>query len=135
MSTFELSAYELEDTRLFNVKNARGDDDLLGTDGKPVTIELYSPGSVQGVKALHKSARAAQMRMFRSMRGEFDPQDAANADREQAEKLAAFTKAISDNFPVAPLAVFSNPRLCYWNRQVEEAIAKLGNFSKGPSGA
>lgn len=131
--TFDVSQYELQDTKVFTVKNAQGDDDLLGADGKPVTYELYSPGSPEGVKALHKSSRAAQMRMFRSMRGEFSQDDAANADREQAEKLAAFTKSISDNFPVAPLAIYSNPRLLYWNRQTEENIGKLGNFSKGSS--
>lgn len=133
--TFDVSQYELEDTATLTVKNARGDGDLIGEDGvSPVVIEVYSPGSPQGVKALHKSSRAAQMRMFRSMRGEFDSKDAENAEREQAEKLAAFTKAIN-NFPVAPLAVYTNPRLCYINRQVEEAIGKLGNFSKGSSAA
>lgn len=131
--TFDVSKYELEDTAVMTVKNARGDDDLLGSDGKPVTVSVYSPGSSQGVKALHKAARAAQMRMFRSMRNEFDPKDNENADREQAEKLAAFTASISDNFPVAPLAIYSNPKLCYWNRQLEEFIGKLGNFSKGLS--
>lgn len=132
---FDLSQYELEDVSTLTLKNARGDDDLKGTDGKPVTVEVYSPGSPQGVKAIHKSSRQSQMRMFRSMRGEFDPQDAVNADREQAEKLAAFTKSISDNFPVAPLAVYQNPKLCYIPRQVEEHIGKLGNFSKGSSAA
>lgn len=128
---FDVAKYELEDTALLTLKNARGDDDLIGEDGvTPVTIEVYSPGSPQGVKALHKSARAAQLRMFRSMRGEFDPRDAENADREQAEKLTGFTKAIH-NFPLAPLAVYSNPRLCYINRQLEEFIGKTGNFSKG----
>lgn len=131
--TFDVSQYELEDTAVMTVKNARGDDELLGADGKPVTIEFYSPGSTPGVKALHKSARAAQMRIFASMRGEFKSDDAVNADREQAEKLAAFTKLISDNFPLAPLAIYSNPKLCYWNKQAEEFIGKLGNFSKGPS--
>jgi len=131
--SFDVSQYELADTAVMTVKNSRGDDDLKGTDGQKVTVTFYSPGSEPGVKALHKSARQQQMRMFRSMRGEFDPQDATNADREQAEKLAAFTASISENFPVAPLAIYSNPRLCYWNRQAEEFIGKLGNFTKGSS--
>ena len=132
--TFDVSKYELEDTAVLSLKNARGDDDLIGEDGaSPVTIEVYSPGSPQGVKALHKSGRAAQLRIFRSMRGEFDPRDAENADREQVEKLVAFTKSISGNFPLSPHAVYGNPRLVYINRQVEEYIGKLGNFSKAPS--
>ncbi len=133
--TFDVSQYELADTGTLVVKNARGDDDLKGTDGKPVVIEIFSPGSPQGVKALHKSSRSAQMRMFRSMRGEFDQNDAVNADREQAEKLAGFTHSISENFPVAPLALYQNPKLVYIHRQVEEYIGKLGNFSKGSSAA
>ena len=130
---FDVSKYELADTATITVKNARGDDDMIGADGtNPVTIEIYSPGSPQGVKALHKSSRAVQLRMFRSMRGEFDPRDAENADRENAEKLAAFTRAVH-NFPVEPLALYSNPRLVYVSKQVEEAISKFGNFSKGSS--
>lgn len=131
--TFDVSQYELEDTAVMTVKNARGDDDLI-VDGKPVTVEFYSPGSPQGVKALHKASRQAQLRLMRTMRNEMSQEDATNADREQAEKLAAFTKSISDNWPVAPLAVFSNPRLLYWNRQAEEFLGKLGNFSKGSTG-
>lgn len=131
--TFDITKYELEDTAVLTLKNARGDDDLLGADGKPVTAEIYSPGSPQGVKALHKAGRAAQLRVFRSMRGDFDPKDADNADRESVEKLTAFTKAFSENWPVSPAATYSNPRLLYMNRQVEEFIAKLGNFSKAPS--
>lgn len=132
--TFDVSAFELEDTGTLTLKNARGDDDLI-VDGQPVTVEIYSPGSPQGVKALHKSGRSAQLRVFRSMRGEFDPRDAENADREAAEKLVAFTKAFSANWPVSPAATFGNPRLVYINRQVEEFIAKLGNFSKGSTPA
>lgn len=128
---FDVKQYELEDTGILRFKNARGDDDLL-VDGKPVTAEIYSPGSPQGVKALHKAGRAAQLRLFRTMRGEFDSQDADNADRESAEKLAGFTKVIN-NFPVEPFQIYSNSRLLYMSRQVEEYIGKLGNFSKGSS--
>lgn len=133
--TFDVSKYELEDTAVLSLKNARGDDDLIGEDGaSPVTIEVYSPGSPQGVKALHKSGRSAQLRVFRSMRGEFDPKDAENADRESVEKLVAFTKAVN-NFPLTPSQIYGNPRLCYINRQLEEFINKLGNFSKGSTAA
>ena len=133
--TFDVSKYELEDTAVLTLKTARGDDDLIGEDGvSPVTIEVYSPGSPQGVKALHKSGRATQLRVYRSMRGEFDPKDAENADRESAEKLVAFTKAVN-NFPLTPAQIYGNPRLCYINRQLEDFINKLGNFSKGSTAA
>lgn len=127
-AVFDVSQYELEDSAVLTFKNKRGDDDLIGADGStPARARIFSPGSSQGVKALHKSARAAQMRMFRTLRGEFDPADASNADREQAEKLAAFTAELI-NFPVAPIEVFTNPRLVYMAKQVEDFIAKYGNF-------
>lgn len=132
---FDVSKYELVDTATLTFKNERNDDDLIGADGKtPAQAVIYSPGSPQGVKAQHKSGRSAQMRMWKAMRGEFDPQDAVNADREHAQKLAEFTVELI-NFPVAPFAVYSNARLCYMAKQVEEFIGKYANFSKGSSGS
>lgn len=131
--TFDVSQYELADTASLTVKNARGDDDLLGQDGNPVVIEIYSPGSPPGTKALHRSGRQAQLRTMRMLRGEVSEQDAQNAEREHAEKLAAFTAKVSENFPVPALQIFTNPRLVYIARQVEQFIDKYGNFSKGSS--
>lgn len=130
--TFDVSAIELADTASLTIKNARGDDDLI-VDGKPVVFEIYSPGSPQGVKALHKASRASQMRTWRMMRDQVDPADAVNAEREYAEKLAGFTASITPNLPLQPAQVYGNPRLCYIARQVEEFIGKLGNFTKGSS--
>lgn len=125
---FSVQDYELEDSAVLTFKNKRGDDVLIGADKvNPAKARIYSPGSPQGVKAMHKAGRQSQLRLFRSMRGEFDAQDAANADRERAEKLAGFTAAF-ENFPVAPIDVYTNPRLCYMAAQVEEFIAKTGNF-------
>lgn len=124
--TFDVSQYELVDTATLTFKNKRGDDDLM-VDGKPVRAKVYSPGSSHGVKALHKAGKHAQMRMMRMMRNELDPKDAENADREHAEKLAAFT-AEFENWPLTPIDTYSNPRLVYMAKQVEEFIAKYGNF-------
>lgn len=130
---FDVSKYELQDTATLTVKNARGDDDLVGADGtNKVTIEVYSPGSPEGVKALRKAGFHSQARTWRMMREQLDPNDAVNAEREHAQKLADFTKTVT-NFPLDPLALYSNPRLVYIAKQVEEFIAKYGNFSKGSS--
>lgn len=125
---FDVSSIELADSASLTIKNARGDDDLI-IGGKPVVFRIYSPGSQPGVKAMHKASRAAQMRTWRMMREQVDPQDAVNAEREYAEKLAGFTESISDNLPLTPMQVFSNPKLCYIARQVDEFIGKLGNFT------
>ena len=133
MEGFDVSAYELADTATFNLKNAARTDELVGADGvNPITVEIYSPGSPQGVRALHKSSRSAQMRLYRSLCGEVDAKDAEAAERENVEKLASFTKSIT-NWPVSPADTYANPRLLHFRQQVEEEIGKLGNFSKGSS--
>lgn len=125
---FDLSKYELADTGILTVKNKGGNDDLIGADGKnPVTIELYSPGSEPGVKAKRKHAYAAQMRLTRTLRGEIDKSDAAQAEREQAERLSAFTLTVN-NFPVPALDLYSNPKLLYITAQAEAFIGKFENF-------
>lgn len=130
MQEFDVSKYEIEEFAPLTIQNARGDDDLLGNDGKPVVFELYSAGSKLGVRALHKAGQQAQLRLQGMMRGKVSKTAAEEADREQVEKLTAFTKSISANFPVAPDAVYSNPKLGYIRRQVEAHIGDDGNFSK-----
>lgn len=125
---FDLSAYELADTGTMTVKDKKGADELLGNDKKPVTIELYSPGSDEGVKAQRRFNFCQQMRTTRMLRGELDKKDAVEAERELAEKLAGFTKRISDNFPVSPLNLYLNPKLGYITRQVMEYLGKESNF-------
>lgn len=130
---FDVEQYEMADTAIIRIKNLKGDDDLIFR-GKAVTIEVFSPGSPQGQKALLKASRSAQMRAYRAMRGDSDPRDAEQAERDHVEKLAAFTKTIN-NFPIAggAQALYANQRLMYISRQVAEGIDKLGNFSKGSS--
>jgi hypothetical protein len=68
------------------------------------------------------------MRLTRTLRGELDNKDAENAEREQAEKLAAFTVSISANFPVAPSRSIPIRSSATSARQVAEFIAKDANF-------
>lgn len=127
---FDLSQYELEETATLTVQNAKGDDDLIGADGiTPVTIVLYGGGSRQAVKALHKAGQQAQLRLQALFRGKVDKRAAEAADEEMAEKLATCTKEII-NFPVDPLALYSNPKLGYITKQVQKFLDDDANFAK-----
>lgn len=132
--TFDVSKYELEDTAILTVQNAKGDDDLIGADGtNPVTIELYGSGSRQQVKALHKAGQQAQLRLAALVRGKVDKRAAEAADKEMAAKLAACTRAIN-NFPVEPEALYLNPKLGYITKQVIRFLDDDANFAR-PSSA
>lgn len=127
---FDLSAYEIEEFTAITIKNARGDDDLRGHDKKPIVIEVWSSGSKPGQSALLHAGRQSQLRLQGMLRGKTSKTAAEDAEQEQVQKLVAFTKSISANFPVAPAAVYSNPKLAYIRRQVEETIGDDANFAK-----
>lgn len=132
---FDLSKYELEETAVLTVQNARGDDDLLGADGvNPVTIELYGSGSRQAVKAAHKAGQQAQLRLLAMMRGKVDKRAAEAADEEMVQKLVACTKSIN-NFPVAAADLYANVKLGYITRQVVKFLDDDANFAKVSSTA
>ena len=129
-SGFDLSSYELEDTATLVVQNAKGDDDLVGADGKsPVKIVLYGSGSRQAVKAMHKAGQAAQLRLQALVRGKVDKRAAEAADQEMVDKLVACTHSI-ENFPVEPAALYSNPKLGYITRQVVKFLDDDANFAR-----
>jgi hypothetical protein len=131
---FDISKYELEETATLTVQNAKGDDDLIGADGKnPVTIELYGSGSRQAIKALHRAGQQAQLRFQALFRGKVDKRAAEDADAEMVEKLVACTKAIN-NFPIEPKSLYSNPKLGYITKAVIKFLDDDGNFAK-PSSA
>ena len=130
---FDVSKYELEETAIHTVQNAKGDDDLIGADGvNPVTIELYGSGSRQAVKALHKAGQQAQLRLQALFRGKVDKRAAEAADSEMVEKLVACTKAIN-NFPVLAGDLYANPKLGYITKGVIKFLEDDSNFAKGSS--
>jgi len=130
---FDVSKYELDETAIHTVQNAKGDDDLIGADGvNPVTIELYGSGSRQAVKALHKAGQQAQLRLQALFRGKVDKRAAEAADSEMVEKLVACTKAIN-NFPVPAADLYANPKLGYITKGVIKFLEDDANFAKGSS--
>jgi hypothetical protein len=126
--TFDVSQFELLESATLTVQNAKGDDDLI-VDGKPVTIEIYSSGTVQAVKAQHKAGQAQQARMQAMLRGKTDPKAAEKADQEMVDKLTAITKSISPNFQVSPAELYGNPKLGYITRQVAKFADDDANFT------
>ena len=128
---FDLSQYELNETSVMTVRNARDDDDLIGADGKnPVTITLYGSGSEAFVKAEHKAANAAAVRLQASFRGQVVKNQSELSLAELAQKLASCTASV-DNFPIAPLDLYKNNKLSYIRKQVIRHLDADANFSKG----
>lgn len=127
-AAFDISKYELADTAVLTFKAKDGVADLIGADGKnPAQARIYSPGSPQGVAAIAKSSKANGMRMARGMKGDFAEDEEEQAALEHAEKLAAFTAEFI-NFPVAAIEFYTNHRVIYLHRQVEQFIGKYANF-------
>lgn len=128
--SFDPKQYELEDVGVLEVLDATGADNMLGEDGKPVTIRVYGPGSKQGVKAMHLSGKQTQLRMTGLLRGKVSRNAAEEADQERVEKLVMITESISGNFPIPVAEVYANPKLCYISDQVDAFFNEKSNFSK-----
>lgn len=122
---FDLSKYETVDTAKLVVQNPKGGD-LLGEGGLPVVINLYGMGSKQYVNAKYKLDNANQVRSIAMLRNNKAPNPEEVA-KSEAEFLAAVTQSI-ENFPVDPLALYSNPKLGYIKSQVDKFVGDTENF-------
>jgi hypothetical protein len=125
MENFDLTQFEAADTGVLEVLDMREEPMLV--DGKPVTIELYGPGSTQYAKAQAKIDQAGQARVFAAVRGKVAKEGPDEMRRMNAEKLAACTVKIN-NFPVAPLDLYANPRLGYITTQVAKFLEDWSHF-------
>lgn len=129
---FIVAAFEAIDTAVLDVLNQK--EEPLLFDGRPVTIEMYGPGSDVYVKAQAKIDAASQARAFAAIRGKA-PKDAATEARNgQIEKLVACTKTIN-NFPIPGGAreLFSNQRLGYITVQAQKFHDDWANFPAASS--
>lgn len=136
VAAFDAKPYELEDSAVLIVQDASGTEDMIGADGKnPVTIQVFGPGSKQGVRAQHVGGRHAALRMAAMVRGKVSKSAAQEAEDERIEKLAMITGEVT-NFPYdgGPAAMYANPKLCYVAKQVEDFFGDNANFAK-PSSA
>lgn len=128
----DIRRYAVEET---SVLELRGPDDspLIGDDGKPMTVTVYSPGS----KAYAKAQAANQNRMIDKLKrkGKTD-QTAEEKNREQAEFLAGCTKEFSSNIEYEDLtgealfkAVYSDVSIGFIAEQVGKHLGEWGNFT------
>lgn len=131
MQQFNLAQFELNDTAILTVQDAKGEDDLL-VNGQPVRITLYGTGSAEFAKAEHRAVNAATARMQAAFRGKAVKNASEISAAELAEKLAACTAHI-ENFPIegGALALYSNNRLAYIRKQVIKVLDDDANFAKG----
>lgn len=127
---FSLESYELNETATLILRNARDDDDLRGTDGQPVKITLYGPGSEEHARATHKMSNRATARASSMLRGKNSGSQSEAAEDDQIDFLSAITHNISRNFPIDPRELYANRRLVYIRNQVERFVADNANFSK-----
>ena len=124
---FNLAAFEAPETATLDILDAKGEP-LLGEGGKPVSITLYGPGSEQYARAQAKIDAANTSRTFAALRGGKAPKDTTDDQRRlQAQKLADCTASIQ-NFPIDPLAIYTNPRLGYITTQAARFIEDWANF-------
>jgi hypothetical protein len=123
---FDIASLEVAETGTLDVLDVK-QEPLLGIGGKPVSIELYGPGSQQYVRAKAKTEAAIQTRAMAAVRGKVAKDAATENRRLVAEQLAACTKAIH-NLPGDALAIYSNPKLGYITEQAEKFVQDWANF-------
>lgn len=123
---FNIADFEARDTAWLEVENKKGDGPLL-FNGKPVRIEMRSPGTKEAMSAQHKVDTANQSKTYAAIRGK-PVKDTVDGNIEQrAEKLAAVTGEI-ENFPVAAKDLYANPKLGWITIQAEKFHGDWANF-------
>lgn len=129
---FDLSQFEAAESGVLEVMNAKGEPLLY--KGQPVTIELYSPGSTQFVRAQAKLEQANQVRSFAAIRGKANPNGPEEQRKDIVTKLAACTKSVN-NFPIpgGAAALYGNAKLGYITEQVSKFLEDWANFPPASS--
>jgi hypothetical protein len=126
-AAFNIADFEASDTAWLDVQNKRDDGPLIGANGKPVRIEIRSPGSKEALHAQHKIEQAATAKTFAGMRGKVVKETVEGNLAERAAKLAAVTASI-ENFPISPIDLYCNPQLGYITAQVAAFHGDWANF-------
>lgn len=132
---FDMTTEAVSETAALHVKSAKGD--YLYSDGQPVRIHVFGPGSDQFAQL-----EARQTKRILKRREENDGKAAVPSpeDRraEEAEDLAAVTSAFENlSYPPAGDAqgytlfrsLYADPKLGFVASQVRKFLQDWGNFS------
>ena len=126
MSAEIFSQFFLQDESRLEIELPNGKPMIY--DGQPVTVVLFGPATEQFAKAKAMQEKTATSRVMAAM-GNKKAKPASNDDESDALYLAAVTKEVQNfPFPGGPLGIYSDKRLQYINRQVNQHLADLGNF-------
>lgn len=126
--------YSVSEFERVVVEDAKGDP-MIGTDGKEIIAEIYSPGSKQYANATAKKSTALVNRMKK--KGKFEQSPEAQA-REAAEFLADCTKSFTDNLGDGfedlsgrdlYIAIYSNEKIGFVKDQISQLLSDWANFT------
>lgn len=126
---FDASQYEMLDFAPMNVLDVSQTRPMLH-NGQPVIIDVWSPGSKEGVKYQHAANRASALKTAALFRGRMPQPTGAEQDKEKVDKLVAITKEVH-NFPYegGVRAMYANPLLTIGD-QVDAFYNDKANFAK-----
>lgn len=123
---FNVADFEAIDTAWLEVQNKKDDGPLL-FNGRPVRIEVRSPGTKEAMNAQHKQETANNAKTFAALRGKTAKETVEGNVAQRAEKLSAVTGQI-ENFPLSPKDLYENPKLGYITEQVARFHGDWANF-------
>jgi hypothetical protein len=133
----DITTEAVRDTAALHVKNAKGEH--LYSDGKPVRIHVFGPGTEQyAVVEARQTQRVLKRREDNDGKAYVLSPDEARL--EQAEDLASITTAFEGlTYPPAGdaqgyelfKAVYADPKLGFIAAQVNKYVQNWGNFSAG----
>lgn len=126
VAVFNIADFEAKDTAWLDVQNIRDDGPLL-VNGKPVRIELSSPGTREYLGAQHKAATAEQSKTFAALRNKPIKETVESRIEDASAKPIACTRTI-ENFPIAALELYRNPKLGWITAQVNTFLNDWSNF-------
>jgi hypothetical protein len=137
----DITTQAVEETAFIHLKDAKGD--RLFSDGKPVGITIYGPGS-PAYSVVEGRQTTRSLKRMNDNEGKITAASPDERRVETAEDLAAITVSL-ENFSYPPAgtaqgaalfqALYSDRTLGFIVKQVTKAVADWGNFSAASKAA